>query len=75
MKKYYEAKITMFDENNIPETKETICIKADVQPTVEDIELEFCDSVDKNAGDELRDIREISEEEALEEFGDEIVEW
>lgn len=75
MKKYYEASIVQFDENNIPYTKEMVCIKSSTIPTEEDIKLEFEDVFDEYDGDEIRNIHEISEDEALELYKDVIVEW
>lgn len=75
MKKYYEAHIVQFDENNVPYTKEMICVKSSKEPTKEELEFEFEDIFDKYAGDEIRCIEEISEDEALELYENAIVEW
>lgn len=75
MKRYYGASIVQFDENNVPYTKELVCIKSSTIPTEEEIKLEFDDIFNEYNGDEIRDIHEIPEDEALELYEDVIVEW
>lgn len=73
-KKYYEAQIVCFDENNVPETKRCVCVKSKDEPTEEDFKEAFSEIFDDSSGDEIRYIRKISEEDAIEEHGDEIIE-
>lgn len=70
--KYYQAAITWFDENNIPETKKNVCIKAYDMPCPDDFKECFEDIFNAQSGDEIRNIEEISEEDAMEEYAEEI---
>lgn len=72
---YYKFEIVSFDENNLPYTEKEICIKADMLPTKEKLEFEFEGIFDKYDGEEIRNVCQISEKEALELFGDEIIDW
>lgn len=70
--KYYQATIVWFDENNIPETKKNVCIKAYDMPCPDDFKECFEDIFNAQSGDEIRNIEEISEEDAMEEYAEEI---
>ena len=74
MKKYFEAHIAQFDENNIPDTKLMVCVKADSKPSKEILELEFEEVLNEYENCEIGGICEIPEDEALESYEDEIVE-
>ena len=72
---YYILEIVSFDENNFPYTEKEICIKANIMPTKAELEFEFERFFDKYDGEEIRIVCQISEEEALDLFGDEIINW
>ena len=75
IKKYYLVEFECYDENNIPYTVESFCVKSATTPSPREINDTFEDRLE-----EYNDLAraylkyEISEEEALEEFGEEIIE-
>lgn len=73
---YFSADVVTFDENNLPETVASACIKSQYIPTAETFVKVLEDNMIyyMNHGDEIRNIEEIEEEDAIEEFGQNIIE-
>lgn len=75
IKKYYLVEIWRYDENNVPFTTESFCVKASTAPTPGKINDIFEDRLNEYNGDAKACLKyEMSEEEALEEFGEDIIE-
>lgn len=66
MKKYYEATIIQFNDNNIPYLKKVICIKTNRKP----LKGEFFNQDNK---EKFGNVQEIPEGEALEIYGNRIL--
>lgn len=72
--KFYEVSILQFDENNVPETKETFCIIADFVPTRENLleKFPFPEQISATFGDKIGNVKEISREDAYLLYGTDI---
>lgn len=74
MERYFEASIVNCDDNGVPYVKYAVCMKTDITPDREDFELLFDGKFDKHRGDEIRNIHEITKEDAMMLY-DDIEQW
>ncbi len=68
-KKMYLLDLCTYDENNVPEVKDHLVVKAVRTPTIAEVKARISDIIKGKGCESIHQIKEISPEDAFEEYG------